>query len=68
MQIKRGRHGRHRCGAAIQSDGALTRPSEATKGLLTTNGTGETRFLRSPFTDVPASLSFRNTDVTISDQ
>jgi hypothetical protein len=54
----------------LQSDGALNRPAEAAKGLITTTGTGEVRFLRSPFTvvDSPAAISFRNAEVTISDQ
>ena len=52
----------------IQSDGTLNRPNDVTKGVLTTNGTGEVRFLRAPFVDAPASLSFRNTEVTIANQ
>jgi hypothetical protein len=51
----------------IQSSGALTRPSGSTKWLFMASGTGEIRFLRSPFAseDSPASISFRNADITI---
>jgi hypothetical protein len=52
----------------LQSDGPLNRPSDPSEGTLTTNGSGEIRFLRAPFVveDAPASLSFRNTEVTIT--